>query len=192
MRQAQAGGKKPLSPWLIYCHIITCCCPSFLLSCCGIKTPERTRAWREKMGMLGIIAILMGGVGFLTFGFTQAVCGKPPLRYRAGSVEGGMMIYHGKAYDMDKFQHVGAPGIAAGDNPLYDLFAAGGKDGSFLFQNVNQNCKGIVTAAQGTGIKVDADGNLGWYFPCNLYNQWGSSPVNKTVSSFRCPILVRS
>lgn len=165
---------------MIYCNIITCCCPNFLLSCFGIKSPERARAWREKIGMLGIIAVLMGGVGFLTFGFTQSVCGKPPLRYKAGSVEGGMMIFHGKAYDMDKFQHVGAPGISAGTNPLYSLFNTGGKDGSFLFQNVNQHCKGIITPAQGTGIPVQGD-NLGWYFPCNVYNQFGTSLVNKTV-----------
>lgn len=132
------------------------------------------------MGILFLIFTLMGGVAFLTFGFTQAVCGKPPLRYHSGNLQGGMMIFHGETYDLNSFQHVGAPGIAAGDNPLYNSFNAGGQDGSFLFQRVNLNCKGIITAAPGTGIPVDKDGNLGWYFPCNLYNQFGTSPVNKT------------
>jgi chitin synthase len=95
-----------------------------------------------------------------------------------------MMIFHGLTYDLDSFQHVGAPGIAAGDNPLYSTFNAGGQDGSFLFQRVNQHCKGIITPTTGTGIPVDNDGNLGWYFPCNLYNQFGTSTVNKTVSFF--------
>ena len=90
------------------------------------------------------------------------------------------MIFHGFDYSMDKFAHPGFPGIGAGTNPLYSNFNAGGKDGSFLFQNVNQNCKGIITPAPNTGIPTTADGSLGWYFPCNIYNQYGSSPINKT------------
>ncbi|GAA96507.1 glycosyltransferase family 2 protein [Mixia osmundae IAM 14324] len=177
------NGKAPLGPWMIYCNIITCCCPGFLLSGCGLRTRDRQRAWREKIGLLGIIFALMAGVGFLTFGFTQSVCGKQPLRYRAGTVQGGSMIYHGYDYSMDKFDHPAAAGIAGGigNNPLYSNFNAGSKDGSFLFQNVNQKCKGIITPAAGTGIPVDAEGNMGWYFPCNIYDQYlGSSMPNKT------------
>lgn len=131
------------------------------------------------MGLLGIIMCAMTFVGFITFGFTQSVCGKPPLRYRTGAMEGGMMIYHGYNYDFDNFSHPAANGIEGGSNPLYDEFAAGGKDGSFLFQTVNENCLDIITPADGSGIPSDGN-RLGWYFPCNLYDQYGTSSVNLT------------
>ncbi|KNZ56046.1 uncharacterized protein VP01_250g3 [Puccinia sorghi] len=108
------------------------------------------------------------------------VCGKPPLRYHSGSIQQGMIVFHGETYSFDNFKHVAAPGIAGGDNPAYSAFNAGGMDGSFLFQRVNQRCQDIITPAPRTGIPTDASGKLAWYFPCNLHDQYGSSPVNKT------------
>lgn len=178
--EASPTPKPPVSPWMIYCRAITCCFPAFILSTCGIKSPERVSAWREKMGILFLIFTLMAAVAFLTFGFTQTVCGKPPLRYHSGSIQQGMIIFHGETYNFDNFKHVAAPGIAGGDNPAYSAFNAGGMDGSFLFQRVNQRCQDIITPAPRTGIPTDASGKLAWYFPCNLYDQYGSSPVNKT------------
>lgn len=123
----------------------------------------------------------MAAVGFLTFGFTDAVCGNQGLRFLAGSVQGGSMIFHGYDYAMDQFQHPAAAGIEANSNPLYSEFNAGSKDGSFLFQNVNGNCKGLITRRAGaTSPPLDADGNLGWYFPCNIFDQYGQEPVNLT------------
>ncbi|GAA6050913.1 hypothetical protein JCM3770_002533 [Rhodotorula araucariae] len=171
--------KKPLSAWMIYCKIVTACFPAPVLRCFGFTTKDRQSAWREKIGLLSIIAICMALVGFLTFGFTQSVCGTPSLRYRAGNIDTGSMIFHGYNYDMDGFRHPAAAGISEGSNPLYDVFDAGGKDGSFLFQKVNQKCLGIITPASGTGITHKGD-EMGWYFPCNLYNQWGTSVRNLT------------
>lgn len=131
------------------------------------------------MGLLAIVGLSMAAVGFLTFGFTKSVCGTPALRYKSGTISTGSMIYQGYNYDLDKFAHPAAPGIAAGSNPLYNLFGAASMDGSFLFQTVNKKCLNIITPAVGTGIKTNGQ-QLGWYFPCNLYNQWGSSAVNKT------------
>lgn len=90
------------------------------------------------------------------------------------------MIFHGYDYAMDKFAHPGYPGIGAGSNPLYSSFNAGGKDGSFLFQTVNKNCLNIITPAARTGIPTTNGNQLGWYFPCNVFSQYGDSPVNKT------------
>ena len=50
------------------------------------------------MGLLSLIAVLMAGVGFLTFGFTQTVCGKPPLRFPSGTIQTGSVIIHGYDY----------------------------------------------------------------------------------------------
>ncbi|KAM0754976.1 hypothetical protein T439DRAFT_297410 [Meredithblackwellia eburnea MCA 4105] len=177
--QQAKQAKQPLGPWMIFCLIITACCPSPLLKCFGLRTKERQSAWREKMGLLVVIAMSMAAVGFLTFGFTKSVCGTPALRYRAGSVETGSMIFHGYNYDLDSFKHPAAAGIEGGSNPLYNLFDAGGKDGSFLFQTVNERCLGVITPQTGSAIKSDGQ-KLGWYFPCNLYNQWGTSAVNLT------------
>ncbi|GAA5906720.1 hypothetical protein JCM8208_006367 [Rhodotorula glutinis] len=174
----QAAG-PPMGAWMIYCRILTACFPAPLLKCFGFKTKDRQSAWREKIGLLSIIALAMAFVGFLTFGFTQTVCGTPALRYRAGDIDTGSMIFHGFNYDMDGFRHPAAAGISEGSNPLYDIFNAGGKDGSFLFQKVNQKCLGIITPAARTGITHNGD-EMGWYFPCNLYDQWGTSVRNLT------------
>jgi chitin synthase len=96
-----------------------------------------------------------------------------------------MIIFHGETYDFDNFKHPAAPGIAAGDNPAYSASNAGGMDGSFLFQRVNQRCQDIITPAPRTGIPTDGSGKLSWYFPCNVYDQHGAGAVNKTVSSFQ-------
>ena len=147
----------------------------------GYSTLDRRRAFREKLGILSGIACLMAAVGFLTFGFTDAVCNHSGLQILAGGVQAGSMIFHGDDYAMDTFKHPAAAGVAADSNPLYSDWNAGGKDGSFMFQTVNQNCKGIITLATGSPIPYDAaTGNLGWYFPCNLYNQYGTTAPNKT------------
>ncbi|GAA6009544.1 hypothetical protein JCM11491_003597 [Sporobolomyces phaffii] len=171
--------KQPISAWMMFCLVVTACCPSPILKCVGYRTKDRQDAFREKVGLLCIIALSMAFVGFLTFGFTQAVCGTPGLRYHAGSIEGGSMIYHGYDYDFDKFRHPAANGISAGSNPLYDVFNAASMDGSFLFQKVNQKCLNIITPAAGTGIPHQG-AQMGWYFPCNLYDQHGTSPRNLT------------
>lgn len=71
--QAESGRSSVLSPWMIYCRAITICFPSPILRCVGMRTAERQRAWREKIGILGIILLFMAGVGFLTFGCACAV-----------------------------------------------------------------------------------------------------------------------
>lgn len=145
----------------------------------GLRTKDRQNAWREKIGLLCIIAMSMAFVGFLTFGFTESVCGTPALRYKHGEIEGGSMIFHGYDYDLNNFSHPAANGIEGGTNPLYTDYNTGGMDGSFLFQTVNEKCLDVITPAAGTGITFEGN-KLGWYFPCNVYNQWGTSAVNLT------------
>ncbi|SGZ16977.1 BQ5605_C020g09085 [Microbotryum silenes-dioicae] len=171
--------KQPLGPWMVFCRVVTILVPSALLKCFGLRSKDRRDAWREKIGMLCIIATCMAAVGFLTFGFTSSVCGTPPLRYRHNTIQGGSMIFHGYDYDLNNFTHVEAYGIGAGTNPLYSSFGAGGMDGSFLFQKVNEKCLDIITPTAGTGIPTSGN-KLGWYFPCNLYNQYGTSTHNLT------------
>ncbi|AEO65846.1 glycosyltransferase family 2 protein [Thermothielavioides terrestris NRRL 8126] len=186
-RQREVEQIRPPSLWNIYCAIVTFWCPGFILKCFGMPSKAQQRAWREKMGLISIILLIMAFVGFLTFGFTQTVCGQPPLRLRVNEVTNGYMIFHGSAYDLSGSHHPPAEGIprradGSGANVLYDLPEKhGGQDGSFLFQNVNGKCKGLIKAAPGSDVPTDASGNLAWYFPCNTFNQDGSTKPNLTI-----------
>ena len=182
---------RPPSLWNVYCRIITFWCPDFILKCCGKPAKAQQRAWREKMGLISLILFIMAVVGFLTFGFNQAVCGTPPLRLRINEVTGGYMIFHGVAYDLSTSQHPAADGIPSiavpggkqkGANVLFDLpIKHAGQDGSFLFQNVNGQCKGLINMAPNSDIPTNNNGDLAWYFPCTAFNQDGSTQPNMTV-----------
>ncbi|KAI0125891.1 glycosyltransferase family 2 protein [Xylariales sp. AK1849] len=176
--------------WNFYCAAITFWCPDFMLGCCGFKAKAQKRAWREKMGLISIILLIMAFVGFLTFGFTQVVCGSTTVRLRVNEVSGGYMIFHGAAYDLSNSGHPAAEGIplrtdGSLPNVLYDLSEKhGGQDGSFLFQNVNGKCKGQITLADGSDVPTDDSDDLAWYFPCHTFNQDGSSTPNTSVEYY--------
>nr|CAA08762.1 chitin synthase [Diversispora versiformis] len=172
---------RPITAWTAYCSIITFWVPGFLLKVFGKPQPAQQQAWREKIGLISIILFMCAFVGFLTFGFTQAVCGIPPLRLKVNYVDTGYLIIHGRAYDTSKSNHPPALGILGGKNVLYDLETKhGGRDASFMFQNVNGQCKGLINLAEGSDVPTNADGDLAWYFPCKSFNQDGSSEPNTT------------
>lgn len=178
-------GPGPGGPWMTYCLIVTCLVPSALMNACGLSTPERQRAWREKMGLISVILFLMAAVGFLTFGFTEAVCGTPPNRFHGGAIGDGFigkndLVIHGYNYDFSKFRHPKV-GIFDGDaNPvLAGGWGAGGNDASFLFQKVNQQCLGLITRPSTSNI-TGSGNNMDWYFPCNIYGQQGNKIANFT------------
>jgi chitin synthase len=178
---------SPPSPWNVYCAIVTFWCPDFILKCFNKPTKAQRRAWREKMGLISIILCIMAIVGFLTFGFTATVCGNPPERLRINKVSPGYMIFHGAAYDLTESHHPPAEGMPPrqdgnGPNILFDLpIKYGGTDGSFLFQNVNGQCKDLITRAENSDVPTNDRGDLAWYFPCRTFNQDGSSKPNLTV-----------
>ncbi|KAK1687757.1 chitin synthase 4 [Colletotrichum godetiae] len=187
IKNKQVEQIRPPSFWNVYCAIITFWCPNFMLKCCGMASKEQQRAWREKIGLISIILLIMGFVGFITFGFTQVVCGTPPPRLQVNDVDGGYMIFHGTAYDLTRSRHPPADGVpminrTTGANVLYDLPEKnGGKDGSFLFQNVNGRCKNLITLADNSDVPTNSNGDLAWYFPCTVFNQDGSSKPNLTI-----------
>ncbi|KAF8807868.1 glycosyltransferase family 2 protein [Phlegmacium glaucopus] len=179
-------GPGPSGPWMIYCLILTIWIPPFLLKSCGIRSPEQQRAWREKMGLVGIILMLMAGVGFLTFGFTITVCGKPPNRFHGGAIGtgfigNGSVVIHGFDYNLTNFRHPKAGTTFNGStNPLLTGgWMLGGNDASFLFQKTNLNCLGMITKASSSSI-TGKDNSLDWYFPCNIYGQTGTMGANLT------------
>ena len=185
-RKKELNYVRPPSVWNVYCAIVTFWIPGPILACLGKPAKAQQRAWREKMGLISIILLIGAFVGFLTFGFTQAVCGSPPQNIKVNAVGRDSMIFHGSVYDMNNLQHPAADGIpVAGSNPIYDLpHKYGGQDGSFMFQQVNGACKGLITLAPGSDVPSDNDGNLAWYFPCQAFNQDGSSKPNDTVEYY--------
>ncbi|KAI1433746.1 glycosyltransferase family 2 protein [Xylaria sp. CBS 124048] len=183
---------SPPSVWNGYCAVITFWCPDFILGCCGFRSKAQRRAWREKMGLISLILYLMAFVGFLTFGFTQVVCSTPGVRLHINDVGDGFMIFHGLAYDLTKSAHPPADGIplkldGGFPNILFDVpgMQNGGRDGSFLFQNVNGKCKGLITAAKNSDVPTNSKGDLAWYFPCSTFAQDGSSKPNFTSPFYK-------
>ncbi|WWC59904.1 uncharacterized protein I303_102466 [Kwoniella dejecticola CBS 10117] len=172
----------PKDAWMVYCYLLTFLVPGFVLrNVFGKRTPEAQRAWREKMGIVGIVAALMAIVGFVTFGFTQTVCGNTELRIAGGTADNASLIINGYDYDLGNWKHPAAGSTFNGStSPLYmDEYMAGGKDVSFMFQNVNRNCLDVITPASGTGITHNGN-QMAWYFPCNIHDQNGTSAVNLT------------
>ncbi|KAL5336851.1 chitin synthase D [Aspergillus crustosus] len=184
-RQEALEHVRPPSLWTTYCSIITFWAPDFIMKCFGMPQKAQRSAWREKIGLISLILMIAAFVGFLTFGFTATVCGNPPTRLKINEIGSGYMIFHGQAYDFSGSEHPEVTGIPQDTNVLYDLpHKYGGQDGSFFFQEVNGDCKGIITLADGSEVPTNADGDLAWYFPCTAFNQDGSSEPNMTESYY--------
>ncbi|CAN3371791.1 hypothetical protein DIURU_003004 [Diutina rugosa] len=165
--------------WKVYCYVITFWAPAPLLNLFGIRGKDRQFAWREKMGLISCILYIGAFVAYLTFGFTQTVCYNNKVKIRNNEVAPEYLIINGRAYDLSRSTHPAAAGVPDSSNVLYPPVNAGGMDASFLFQNVNGNCKGLITPRDNTTIPHDGD-DLAWYMPCRLFNQDGSSEVNSS------------
>ena len=176
--------EREMTLWVFYCRTLTCCIPRSLLRCFGIPGRMQQQAWREKIGLISVILCLGATVGFLTFGFTQTVCSQPPVSFKVDQITNGYLIIHGRAYDLTLSSHPAAIGVPGGSNILYPPVSAGGFDASFMFQNVNSKCKGMITPTANSDILHDNNGNLGWYFPCNLFEPDGSTRVNESAGPY--------
>lgn len=160
----------------------------------GLRSREQQRAWREKIGLVAVILLAMTAVGFFTFGFTDAVCGATPNRFHGGAIGtdnigASSVTINGYDYDFSTFKHPASGTAFNGTtNPLYTgSWDLGGNDASFLFQNVNQNCLGLITKASTSDISSSGE-ELQWYFPCNVRSQYGTTSPNTTgyASSTNC------
>ncbi|ODV58737.1 chitin synthase CHS3 [Ascoidea rubescens DSM 1968] len=170
--------------WQIYCWIVSFWAPPFLLKTFGgMPKADRQFAWREKIGLISIILYCGAGVAFLTFGFTRTVCSTPPISIPNTNVSPAYMVFNGKAYDLTRSTHPIAEGISAGANVLYTPIDGAGMDGSFLFQNVNGNCKGLITPKLNCSIPFNGE-DVGWYMPCKMFNPDGSTQPNFTTDYY--------
>lgn len=175
--------KEPMSGWLAYCCVMTFWAPSPILKLFGMKTKDRQMAWREKIGLITVICYVAAFVAYLTFGFTRTVCTNSLLRLRNNEIDDGYLIINGRVYDMTHSDHPAVIGIPDGGNILYPPTNAGGMDASFMFQNVNGNCKGLFQAREGCTIPNN-NGNFAWYMPCMVFAQNGTTQPNFTTEYY--------
>ncbi|KAA8917568.1 hypothetical protein TRICI_000261 [Trichomonascus ciferrii] len=178
-KKALATPDEPTSLWHAYCKLVTFWAPAPVMKLFGMKTKERQMAWREKIGLITVILYVAAFVAFLTFGFTASVCHNTVLRTRNNEVPSNYLIINGRFYDLSKSTHPEAIGIDGGTNILYPPVNAGGMDASFLFQNVNGHCKGLLTPREGSQIPHDGD-NMAYYMPCKPFAQNGTTEPNFT------------
>ncbi|CUM68413.1 uncharacterized protein PRCAT00006136001 [Priceomyces carsonii] len=184
---AYLEGKKPKHDiyfWKVYCYLITFWAPAPLLKLFGLPTKLRQFAWREKIGLISCILYIGTFVAYLTFGFTKTVCSNKQIRTRINHVNSGYLIINGRSFDLTSSKHPKAAGITSGANVLYPPINAGGKDASFLFQNVNGNCKNLIKPKKDCSIPVKDGDELAWYMPCRLFDQDGSSKPNFTKAYY--------
>ncbi|KAF9959214.1 Chitin synthase, class 3 [Modicella reniformis] len=163
------------SVWVAFSRMVTCCFPPPLLVLLGKGTKEVQQAWREKVALVFIIFTLCFSVGFLTFGFNVVLCGKDPTRIRHGHVGEQSAVLLGRAYLLQDFNHPNVPGLPQVTSNLLakPIPDAGGKDMTFMFQNINKACKGVLGAKQ-----HDQFGNVWNYFPCVVVNaDSGTKPI---------------
>ncbi|AMD22063.1 HGL277Wp [Eremothecium sinecaudum] len=180
---AQRREADPLSLWQFYCYMITFWAPSPLLDLFGMPKKERQFAWREKVALISVILYCGVFVVYLTFGFTNSVCNTEQPRIRNNEVGNEFLIINGKAFNLLFSSHPAAAGIGAGTNILYEPISAAGKVGSFLFQNVNGNCRGLIRPRQNCTIPHVGD-DIAWYFPCKLISQDGSTAPDFSANEF--------
>ncbi|KAG2171563.1 hypothetical protein INT43_008289 [Umbelopsis isabellina] len=172
IRSHDAGQLKPrFDAWKLYCKLITCCFPTPFLVLIGKKDPASQSAWREKISFISCILVIMGMVGFLTFGFTEIVCPTPPLSFHVSELNNGYVSIDGWAYMLASWtDHPPIPGMTnAASNIMYEPVSAGGKDATFLFQNVNQHCLDVINPKPGTNVGQQGN-QVQAYFPCQLFD----------------------
>ena len=165
-RYIESRRTHPLSAWKFYCYLVTWCVPPRLMRLCGMKTKERQMAWREKVGLMSVIVYAGVVVTYLTFGLSGSLCNYSQRRVRNTDVSERQIIVHGRAFDYTPVDNTSFLDISS--DSLFGPKRYGGKDASFMFQNVNGNCREFITGANKSSIPMDSYMNLAWYFPCEV------------------------
>ena len=176
----------PVGSWMIFCYVTTCFIPNFFLRWIGIKTPEQLRAWREKVGMVYIILICMAFVGYITFGFTNTVCGVEhrlnvsDIQYNRNYL--GFTTIHGYAFSLEAFVHPKTQVTFTDDDPgkrrpvwKDPYMNLGIQTSNLIFQQLGGACEGVFKEKNGAAPTNSQ--NVKHFFNCILLNRDGR-PVN--------------
>lgn len=184
VKRRMGAQPKKISLWMTYCKIVTFWAPAPILKLFGMPQKARQDAWREKIGLITVILYIAAFVAYLTFGFTITVCSSSITRVRNQEVDSGNLIINGKQYAFTDMNHPPTVEAPDGGNFMYPPINAGSMDGTLLFQNVNNHCKGLITPKPDCSIPYNGD-NVAWYMPCQLLKQDGSTKPNDTQEFYK-------
>ncbi|XBW38464.1 hypothetical protein QEN19_004054 [Hanseniaspora menglaensis] len=150
--------------WIFYCYLVTFWVSSKFLKIFGLKTKERQMAWREKIALISIIFFCGIFITFLTFGFNTTFCKQKKFDdIPYDKIQPNNVIVHGLVYNKTDFN------IFRIDDDI------SGKDISFLFQNLNGNCKDLIRDKKAINRKVFN------YFPCTIGSNSKTTCINSSI-----------
>jgi chitin synthase len=143
-RSMLAPQKETLGPWTVFYYAVTCCFPSFVLDKCGgMPQLEKQRAWREKVALCFICALMCAALGFLTFGLANAICipdrfvftNEDVMKFGPNRNPNHLVIF-GRVYNMGPIleQHAALPYFRTRPFEILQINSAHGVDVSPFFR----------------------------------------------------------
>lgn len=147
--------------WRIFSRVVTFWAPDVLLSSVGgMKDPNVRQAWREKIALCFIIAVLCAVVGFATVGFQKVLCpenANSDARFiRVGSTPGTLGI-RGVIYNVTSAR-------STDDVDFIRLSRSPGQDITTLFQRDASQFE----SCQGLNFRIALDAPCSSSTPCPL------------------------
>jgi chitin synthase len=146
--QALSTSDDGWDAWTIYSKVITCWAPDFALRSVGGMTDKNTiQAWREKMGLVFIILVLCGTIGFATVGLQKALCpasAEHTDHFRRIGTTPGVLGVDGWEFDVSGASPVGGIDFAASAKQ------SSGQDISYVFTRSVSDypaCRGLTFRA---------------------------------------------
>lgn len=159
--------QQGLDAWRIFSRIVTFWAPSFLLeSVVGLKDKEKRQAWREKISLCFIIAVMCAVVGFFTVGLQKVLCPDTAAtegKYSSMGSVGGVLGVQGWQMNITKYPDVSGIDFAT-------LLQSPGQDITTLFQRDAAQFK----SCQGLSFRAAVDEPCTSATPCPL------GPINST------------
>lgn len=142
------------NPWRGLVLAVTCCIPAMCLSRLGgITSKSEQQAWREKVVLCLISALMCAGLGFITFGFNRVLCPFDSSKITATAFlamrPAHQVIVRGSVYDMTSILTTHANLRFFADKPaqsavIKDISA---KDVSAFFPVMTASCQANLLKA---------------------------------------------
>jgi chitin synthase len=167
--------------WRLFSRIVTFWAPNFLLSSLGgLKDQAVQQAWREKITLCVIIAIMCALVGFVTVGFQKVLCpqtdGSENIFLRVGTTPGTLSVL-GEIYNATSIKS--PQGV-----DFNSLLAVSGSDITPLLQRDSST----FTACQNLNFRIAQDPPCSTLTPCPL-GPLNASSTYQNLNIVHTPLL---
>ncbi|KAK0455112.1 glycosyltransferase family 2 protein [Armillaria borealis] len=154
--------------WRLFTRVVTFWAPGFLLSSIGgLKDKATQQAWREKMTLCFLIAILCCIVGFITVGFQKVLCptsGSTNTEFIRLGTQSGTVGVQGHLYNVTSAKSTSNVSFSS-------LGQSGGQDITQLFTRSASD----FSECSGLSFRVALDAPCSTTNPCSLGNLNSSS-----------------